>query len=57
VERGPIPLVAPLHAALDAAAQRPYQEQCQDAPRLAAADGLRHIRAPMSDGSVEALKG
>ena len=57
MERGPIPLVAPLHAALDAAAQRPYQEQCQDAPRLAAADGLRHIRAPMSDGSVEALKG
>jgi len=32
VERGSIPLVAPLHAALDAAAQRPYQKQCQEAP-------------------------
>jgi len=32
VDRRPIPLVAPLHAAPDAAAQRPYQEQYQDAP-------------------------
>jgi len=30
VKRGPIPLVAPLHAALDAAAQRRYREPVID---------------------------